>query len=295
MVVADWYEMCSESVQEQARMAAQAQGPAYFSGVAMKFTKTLAVASVAFGMALVSAAASAAVTFTLDSGTTNSGTTYGNTRASNGSDGAAGVQLTASAWANTGAGAVVKDAYLSQYSGNGLGVCNRTEGASPCPNSPNHAIDNSSSTALDSVLLSFNSAVNLSSINIGWAGTDTDFSVLYYTGGVPVMANGVNTYASMVSGGGWTLLGHYSNPGTGSEALGNASVFATYWLVSAYNTAFGGTLLSSSNYNYKNDAFKLKSVIVEVPVPTTQSPEPATLALLGLGLAGIGFARRRRK
>src|SRR6478736_2402914 len=153
----------------------------------MKFTKTLAVASVALGMALVSGAASA-LSIGLTGGSNVAG--FGNDRVfTSGS-----LIVTADAWSNTGTGVnlgKIQTANLGTYSG-GLGVCNQSAAESPNCGTPNHAVDNSG--AFDSVLFSFNTAVDLDRVDFGYISGDADFSVLRYTGAGTVSSLANLTY-----------------------------------------------------------------------------------------------------
>jgi hypothetical protein len=198
--------------------------------------------------------------------------------------------VTASAWANTadsvaGANTALAVAQLEVFGG-GLGVRNAdwnvaapgrdtSEGSSP-----EHAIDNNE--RFDGVLLAFAANVSLSHLYVGWIGSDSDITVLSYNGaGVPALAG--NTYASLTGGGGWSLVGHYLNVGTGWEAINAGGVDSQYWMVGAYNSLVGG----DSKYN-GNDAIKLQKVKGEEVVP-----EPASLALFGLALTAVAVRCRR--
>ena len=114
------------------------------------------------------------------------------------------------------------------YSG-GLGVTSAGETLT----SPQHAIDNNG--AIESVLFSFSDGVagsttadkvNLSSVSLGYASGDSDFSVYAYTGagvGDPLG----KTYTNLTSSG-WTLIGHYDGgSAAGTYAISNA-IYSSY-------------------------------------------------------------------
>ena len=128
---------------------------------------------------------------------------------------------------------------------------------------------------------------------MGRLGNDTDFSVLYSTGGSPCLT-GTSSYAALSSCGGgnnWSLLNNYNSSGTGLKNLSNTTIFARNWLVVAYG-AFGNNCVGNTGHSRcdaGDDYFKLSGVQYVERVP-----EPGTLALLGLGIAGLGLARRRR-
>lgn len=224
-----------------------------------------------------------------------------------------GITATASGWSNTvgSANVLLDSAYITLNGSSGLGVRNNDcTGFANCTggtsgrdtnegNSPEHAIDNNGRT--DSILFSFTDKVNLTSFSAGWVSTDSDFSVLAYTGaGNPATLAG-QSYADLLSNG-WSLIGNIlAGSSTGAHDFAN-STYSSYWLIGALNTMVGGDSTKAGN-----DYFKLISLAgctCDNAPPGTPGcstggggggvPEPGTLLLMGAGLLGLTRFKVRR-
>lgn len=171
---------------------------------------------------------------------------------------------------------------MTWYSG-GYGICSPTPGDPTC-SSPNHAMDNS--VAYESILLSFGKQVTLTSMSIGWYSTDSDMSVLAYTGsGTPPLTS--SSYGNLLANG-WSLVGQYSD--VVSTAQLNTSTSSSYWLIAAYNSTF-----QNKGWSEGNDYVKLLSVAGNTNNPPGRVTEPAALLLMGTALFGVAGLRRRRQ
>lgn len=225
---------------------------------------------------------------------TSSNANFGNTiNCSQQPDGQV-VDLWARAYSSTATGSTYATAGINQQGvGSGFGIWNRSEDRNS--GAPNHAMDNST-PGIDMLLLQFTAAEVLKTVTIGWSGTDGDFQVLRWTGASNATFSTVNSSIVgktandlVAASGGWALVtlvdgaGNINTPDVvyGVNA-GNAS--SSFWLISAFNSAFGGTGATSGI-----DAIKVLGVTTGIPVSA-----PGTLALAGLGLLGAGVVRRRR-
>lgn len=183
-------------------------------------------------------------------------------------------------------------ATLMNYS-NGFGVSNRGTNDPGEGSSPEHSIDNNGNTGsfiTDALLFSFEQSTILRNLSIGWKTTDSDISVLRYTGQLPpVLAD--KTPSGLLSSG-WQLVGQYGNVAANTpQSINAAGAASSWWLVSAYNTAFGG----NTGWTMGDDYFKLLSVSGDLVPASAETPEPGSLVLLGLAGLGMVWARRRSK
>ena len=219
---------------------------------------------------------------------TNSGT-FGNSWSCSGSLGTN--KVTASAWGGADAAGSTgfQTAYLSPQGGSGFGLASRYETLSVLQ--PNHAVDNSPLNATpDLVLLKFDTAVALGSVNIGYVGgspVDADFTLMAFKGVTPTILgkNATNLNA------GWALVENSSGSGTGVRTVNAGDVVSSWWLISAYSSSYGGGSLDAVT-----DYFKLLAVSSkDLAPPGSRVPEPGSLALLGVGLLGLMGVRRKTK
>ncbi|RTL36241.1 MAG: PEP-CTERM sorting domain-containing protein [Rhodocyclaceae bacterium] len=282
--------------------------------------------SLALGLALIATApvqAASSWSFTTG-GTEANANSFGNTRTYS-----AGTNqnVTISAWsdtknsgsgANTVTNAYIQNAYLGSYSG-GLGVTNRdgatgagdtNEGTIANTSVPGHTMDNS--VRYDSMLFDFGTgkSVALNSVTVGWWYSDSDITVLAYTGtGTPTFVSANQGYASLLSSGwsvvkasaGTTGTANYSNaagntPQQSSDAskyvplaVNDLNVSARYWLVGALNNLVQA-LPNGATVNAGNDYVKIAAISA-----TYKTPEPSSMVLASGALAGIMLMRRRRK
>jgi hypothetical protein len=281
---------------------------------------SLSLSGLVLALMVAGSAHAATFSFTGSTSTDSSGNTLANTNYSN-----PGINLTVggvyaqngnTALASSGAtydsatlnsGFSTTATWVSQaltfYSGGGLAMS--SDGSS----TPNHALDNAGQNT-EAVLMQFSSSVVLSSLNLGYiasaagfASTGSDVSVLRWTGaGAPTTSGftAVNTLSN-----GWSLVGNYGGLAQADDAINSGGLGSSWWLVSAYNSAFGAA--TSGTVNQGNDFFKIAAVTATActgtaaQCGTTSSggggklPEPSSLALVGVALLGAARVKRSRR
>ncbi len=172
------------------------------------------------------------------------------------------VNVKATAWSSSTSTvtSTLQTAILNMYDGLAVNAQGETTQA------PEHATDNNSK--LESILFSFDKAISLQSITMGWH-QDADFSLLRYTSS-STLTNFTNTasnqYSELIANG-WELVGNYSYSAT--KGTSNTAYTATDYsykstvgsetansditaMISNINLTNNGALSKTDTYTYVN-------------------------------------------
>jgi hypothetical protein len=239
--------------------------------------------------------------------TSTSMSTYGNCARWGGSETPASPQtnvLQVTAFSNTGtlpSGAAANDyrienAYLAFWGDSGVGVVNRNTGGAdagesnstnPVPSAtvPEHAIDNQG--RYDMILLTFDRAVSLTGVDIGWSSTDSDITVLAFNSAATPDSLVGQSYGNLQAG--WQLVGHYADADTVAVQGISTSITSRYWLVGAYNA-----LISPNGISAGNDYVKIRGFTAS-ETQNGKVPEPSSAMLVAAVLGAGGWVARRRR
>lgn len=213
------------------------------------------------------------------------------------------------AWGNTGSGGKYVRANITDQGSYGVGATSVTGGTTERTDSGHAGFDSvggsaSNGGSTEMALLSFSSAVNLSSISTGWYQYDADVSILRWTG-----TTGPDLTTMTTSGGtdgliakGWELVSS-ADVDPGNTMSSGTGGYSSWWLVSTY---FGAPSSNGTgSLDAGNDYFTLLSVTANSVCSGTVAadgscspgavPEPASLALVGVALLGLARSQLRHK
>lgn len=160
--------------------------------------------------------------------------------------------------------------------------------------SPLHAVNNvydgTTQTVQEFLLISFDWGVSLEEIDLGWVGSSTgddeDISVLAWNGAPNTFTLAGRTDGQLIPDG-WKSIDNFDAGSTGVKSINSGDFSSRFWLVGAYNEAFGprtNTAGTGPDTGYALDAFKLRAFKGTHTPPDTGVPIPGTAALLALGL-----------
>ncbi|MBJ2134826.1 PEP-CTERM sorting domain-containing protein [Paraglaciecola chathamensis] len=248
--------------------------------------KLLILRSAALAASLVTMSFASLATDTTSWNFTTNGTQYGagNYDGNNLNFSSADNNLTITAWADTrdNNNSDTIQTATAAHNSHGLLNYNRDE------SNNEHYVDNYGDET-DMLLFTFDDLVSITGINIGYHSVDSDISIAAFDDLPTLQGNTWDTVASNAD-----FKTSFSNLSNGWTSLSSASSFESkYWLIGAYNGAFG-----SPGWTNNNDQLKIAGLSTVAgsspdPKPPTDVAEPSSLAVLAS--FGLFAAWRRRK
>lgn len=191
----------------------------------------------------------------------------------------------------------IESATAQLVDGYGYGIRNNLESTNDHQTIDNYGeeVNETPVNSFEYLLFSFDSEVNVSQIDFGWNannGEDQQVSVVSIEGSPEIEGESWGTIALNAISASFDITGGKNNGVADLSSLDNE--YSNYWLVGAYNKAFGDI-----GGDENNDAFKISSIQfntkqVNNTTPPAQVSEPGALALMSLGL-GLALYRRKRR
>lgn len=193
-----------------------------------------------------------------DVGAGNAQITAWSTGRNNEDGGNATYTLSGSGWAS---------AFVTNNGGSGFGAVSRSEAnvaGSLNVGSPNHAVDNQPNAGrFDFIMVKFDSAQVLTNVGIGWAGVDSDMTIMRWTGNAAPVTTATtatggggtqNITSTTIGAGGWELVGNYSDVCRDS---GGNFLTGTSNTCASTSQLIGSTTYTTSQVRYTNASSQL--------------------------------------